>query len=439
MTNNPELRRHAWLELTAHRLIAMPAILLLAFVAVHSAYREAPADAVAWVALGGFGLLTVIWGSGRVSASVIDEIADKTWDWQRLSTISPWTMTWGKLLGATLFAWFGGAVCLLAFVVFAAAPQFPQPLLTVATLVGVAVLMHAATLAATLHVAARDLTRYRRSFGLLVLLLALWLLSATVAMYRQADGDVAWFGWAIPGPAFVLASIGVFALWAVVGAHRAMCVRLAVPTTPAGWIGFVLTLTVYTAGLPAAAADGEHALALARSGLVCSAALTYVMLFTEATGPATWRRVLRRWELRQWRRLAQELPCWPLTWALAALSAAALALAGDVGRPGALSAATAGALVALVLRDAALLMLFASSPRPGRAEATTLVYLLVLYVILPGLLEALQLPGLAAIVLPLGKGDAAVSLGIAALQAGLAGALALRRLQGAMRPRQPAG
>jgi pimeloyl-ACP methyl ester carboxylesterase len=57
-----------------------------------------------------FGVLTILWGTRLAANSILDEMADKTWDWQRLSILSPWTMTWGKLFGATAFAWYGGLV-----------------------------------------------------------------------------------------------------------------------------------------------------------------------------------------------------------------------------------------------------------------------------------------------------------------------------------------
>ncbi len=37
--------------------------------------------------------------------SLAEEASQNTWDWQRLSALSPWQMAWGKLLGATLPAW----------------------------------------------------------------------------------------------------------------------------------------------------------------------------------------------------------------------------------------------------------------------------------------------------------------------------------------------
>ena len=131
---NPELRRNLWLEITTHRLLAMPVVLGLAFLALAAIDKPNAAEHVGWLGLGGFVVLTMFWGARLAGNSIIDEITDKTWDWQRLSTLAPWTMTWGKLFGATVFAWYGGLTCLG---VFLATPMAAKPL-TIANTRGIA-------------------------------------------------------------------------------------------------------------------------------------------------------------------------------------------------------------------------------------------------------------------------------------------------------------
>lgn len=435
MKLNPELRRQAWIELSAHRLVALPLILGVGFAAVFASFRDAPADAVSWVALVAFGLLTVVWGVRLVATSIVDELIDKTWDWQRLSILSPWTMTWGKLLGSTLFAWFGGLICLAVFVAFARPPQFPLPWLTAAMAVALAVLSQATTLAVVLHAPPATVARHRRSIGMLVPLLALWLLSSGRMLRWEDDQQVDWYGLSVPLPGFVLGSLAVFAAWAVVGAYRSMCVRLAVPTTPLAWLGFMATLVLYSAGFGAVQGGRGGLLAgLAQAGLVWGVVLCYAMLFSEATGPLVLRHVLRRLERRQWQRLAQALPCWPLAWLVAAGCAVAVALSGEAALPWLDPGGKALALVMLVARDAALLLGFLASPRPQRAAATTVVYLLLLDLVLPWLLKAVELPAAVPVVMPLAQDSAVSAFVVATLQALAAGAWARSRLKKAMQP-----
>ena len=46
--------------------------------------------------------------------SVLDEVNDNTWDFQKLSALSPWSLAFGKLFGSTIYCWYGG---LIAFAV----------------------------------------------------------------------------------------------------------------------------------------------------------------------------------------------------------------------------------------------------------------------------------------------------------------------------------
>src|ERR1044072_5490314 len=54
----------------------------------------------------------VLWGTRSAALSVVAEIRERTWDGQKLPSIGPWEMVWGKLFGATAANWFGALLCL---------------------------------------------------------------------------------------------------------------------------------------------------------------------------------------------------------------------------------------------------------------------------------------------------------------------------------------
>ena len=114
MTRNPEFRRNLTLELTPHRLIAVPVILGLIF-ATAWAIEGPRATAGAGRML--MTILLALWGARAAADAVFGEVADRTWDAQRMSSIGPWTMSWGKLLGATVFSWYGALCCAPAVLV----------------------------------------------------------------------------------------------------------------------------------------------------------------------------------------------------------------------------------------------------------------------------------------------------------------------------------
>ena len=170
---NPELRRNLWLEITAHRLLAMPAVLGLAFLVLAALDKPGAVENVSLLALTGFGLLAGLWGSRLAANSIIDEMIDKTWDWQRLSTLTPWTMTWGKLVGSTAFAWYGSLICLAVFLVTATATNINSPLRFGVSIVLLAVMLQAAGIAAALHGSRSGAPARQRSVGILLVLLLL--------------------------------------------------------------------------------------------------------------------------------------------------------------------------------------------------------------------------------------------------------------------------
>jgi hypothetical protein len=86
-------------------------------------------------------------------------------------------------------------------------------------------------------------------------------------------------------------------------------------------------------------------------------------------------------------------------------------------------------LVLLTARDAGLLLFFAAAPQPRRVVGTTLVYMLLLDWILPGLLDLLGLKLAAEMVFPLGPHPHWAQSASALAQALVAGWLAYRRVQ----------
>ena len=117
---NPEFQRYLWLEASPRRLAWAGVVLLLIYGATVMATRTNPYGPLP--VLGGVGAAVfvacaMIWASRAAATSVLSEIADRTWDFQRLSALDPWAMTWGKLAGSASLAWLCGLTGLLLSVV----------------------------------------------------------------------------------------------------------------------------------------------------------------------------------------------------------------------------------------------------------------------------------------------------------------------------------
>lgn len=432
---NPELRRNLWLEITTHRLLAMPVVLGLTFLALAAIDKPNAAAHLNWLALVGFGLLTALWGSRLAGNAILDEITDKTWDWQRLSILSPWTMMWGKLFGATAFSWYGGLICLGVFLATASSSAIRSPYLFGMSVILLAIMFHAGTIAAALHISRAKTTVNRRAIGILPLVLLLYVVPFVVAKAWDSRAAVNWYGVDFDNLGFLLASSAAFAVWAVVGAWRSMCQSLAVRTAPWAWLMFLLFVTAYSAGHFVSAstlATGLTALvALSMAGLISGLLLTYVMLFTEPTGPIVLRRLMRKASQRQWTRAWQELPCWLVALIYAALCALILTVNGIDSANSAWRELAILPIPAVLraVRDAAIFLFFAAAVSPRRVVGTTIVYMVLLDWILPTLLRSLGFTQLAAWLSPYERASFWAPIVSALVQAVIAGCFAYRRMQ----------
>src|SRR5512135_855823 len=129
--SNPEFKRNLWLSFSTHRLIGMPALLALTFMAVAMAdFRDEVAGSLYTASIALFIFIVWLWGARNANATIVDELRDKTWDQQRMSALEPWTMTWGKLLGSTSFNWYGGLMCVVVIATSGFAAAKPDVLTT---------------------------------------------------------------------------------------------------------------------------------------------------------------------------------------------------------------------------------------------------------------------------------------------------------------------
>ncbi len=424
---NPELRRNLWLELTLHRLVALPVALVLAFLLAHAVAGGDAGGLIAGIALWLFAGLA-LWGGVQAADAVRGEVREKTWDGQRLSAIEPWTMTWGKLLGAPAYAWYGGVICLAAYLFFSPGREAPRMALL---MVMGALLLHALALIGSTLAARRAMVRGSATawiVGIGLVVVGPWISGGT-----PGDAPVAWWGGLWDRSLFVLASTALFVAWAVFGAYRLMCQELRVRTLPWAWVAFLVFCALWIAGFGMRAGDtaGQQKSVVLIAGLLVSLVAVYPLLFTEIGGAMAVRRLVVRVTAREWRRALQEIPLWPVTLALAGMFCilTVLVTGTRADAQGFMRAAVFAPvpLFLLVVRDAALCLFFALAREPRRAGAAALFYLLLFYWLVPTLLRAGGAPALADLVLPPFWERPGLATGVAAAQAVLMAALAFWR------------
>ncbi len=451
MRQNPEFLRNLWLEFSMPRLVATPLVLGLVFVLLHN--TRGPGGVLAAGAVLFLGV-TAAWGSGLASGALLREIQGGTWPLQRLTAIHPWPMTWGKLFGATAYAWYIGAWCLLAMTVAAwswtgegwmlIGRNLP---LTIAFFVGVALFFHAVALLSALMQASRRRAVVRRRS--LLVILGMILLGSSLLNVITHMGEVTsviWWEHAWPADVFWLVSLYLFVGWSLLAATMLMRKELQVPSRPWVWLGFVAFLNLYVAGfVPTTEWTKNLALdqATLRFGLATAATvlLCYLMVFFEGTSVVDISRLLQRLRTPDRRGAFQEAPRWALTtlaaWLLGIVLLALIA-GNDSSTWSYSSAASSGSVnpyslvlagLLFLLRDLAIVLFARFTDKKERANLAALAYLAILYYLLPWLLHVAGLDRLQYLFLPDGQSPWLLGILPAMLQAAFVWMLVVRRWQ----------
>jgi hypothetical protein len=224
-----------------------------------------------------------------------------------------------------------------------------------------------------------------------------------------------------------------------------MAAALQVPLRPLAWTAFLVWLAVFAAGFEA---PGSAPWRLAVALTLVGSTAAYATLFVEPPRLDLWQRLAARWREAGFTHTTQQrVPLMAGSLVLTLAGGVAASVLGALPEPLGLSPSTArllgGAglplvLALLTLRDLALACAVHWSPAIRRAEGATWVLLALLNIVLPGLLAAAGAKTLAAWLQPLigswsGGGVTAqpwLAVSIAALQAGIAFAIAMGQWRG---------
>ncbi len=449
---NPELLRNLWLQFSPARLVAAP-LIIGAVLALTALGTDGDWNIVGQTAHFGFVIIAYLWGTRRSVSVLTDEIVAGTWDGQRMSSIGPWSMVWGKVVGGAAYVWYCASLCLLIYAV--AEVQIGRrallPIQLSLDLSGpLLVQMIALLLALVLVRKGRRIGRRSVAFaqgGALVVALLGVTEAFLPTFLDQFDFGAAertnWFGVTFAVTEFTLLTQLLFLGWAIVGAYRLMASELQVRQYPWMWISFSLFLIAYYQGF-ILAGEGDGQLPRVLAALAVAVPLVYVAVFAQTNEVVRYRWLLHHLGGGTTRNALSLTPLWiPSVVLAASLAIAAGLVAGDgprlthlVERPlteqlsgnawaGGLPSAIA--LILFLLRDLGLVLYLNFAARPKAPDLTAAVYLVVLYVVCGGLVTAAGAGSLLAVFLP-GAGSDPLLVVIAPLvQVALVAILLLRR------------
>lgn len=443
---NPELKRNLLIEISAQRLIAMPVILALIFLAI---WVTDGAKNVASLSQVFIWLLVFLWGSRKAAGAFDAELVNNTWDGQRLSALTASQIFFGKLFGGTAFVLYGALICLAVTVsvrlhLYLVWLEDPSALpLSVsrwlfrpsdnAWSVADIVLTSLLGLAVAMFVAVVLMSRARSSRGISVTACQVvaigvafliadligsnrfgGLFSAMAYYDRYSYADVGWLGIDLPRRPFIIASLLIFLGWALLGAIRQLREILQIRSFRWAWGAFVIFIGVYLAGFDElygfASAPGDRSFIFLTVMWAAALAATYAAVFFEAKSLQRYRSYAAALGRLQPAGIFQHQPFWLTAFVIVvvvlifnlAVGTATSIFAG-VGADRGLaslfgivpSAARLKVLMIagtlFLLRDCLLVLVLNFGRNRRRADLAALIYLAVLYLVVPAVLVGIDL------------------------------------------------
>jgi len=402
---NPELQRRIWTDLTPRRLGFLALVLLILFGAAFLvAPRGDKLSALGALASVVFFLVVVLWGCRNAGESMAEDIRDRTWDLQRLSALSAWELTWGKLVGSTLFVWFGGLICLVPIAINYVINGVPTigdegPRVTGIGVAFTTTLMiflsaiaaQSGALFAVLLAARRQAAAARWSLVLGVGAgLFVWYLTEaarTLIQFSATDEgstSMNWWGIAIPTHLFALFSLIVLCFWLIAGCWRLM--RRAVQLRPqlVWWLGFLAFACLYAAGFAwtdNAVAQSIPALIFLIGGVVAGGVAFFTALI-EPKDRSVLRRAATAVEQGHFIEAVRDVPAfiWPTGIAKVAMFVGSLlVLSLPLGEVDGTPFQIPLAFLFFLLRDIGIILFFCLGSKPGSGEFPALVTIALLY------------------------------------------------------------
>lgn len=425
---NPEFQRYLYLDFSVARLIGMPSFLLIVFALTFLIDDKSFSEATANTAIGLYVAIVLFWGAKQSSESIYDEIRNNTWDLQKTSALSPWSLTWGKLFGSTLFNWYGGLLCLIMYTLASSDSDY----LTLTWLYALSSGLLAQ--AVSLQISLFALRRKQALNSGVNYLFALCALFFIMPLMFEIDEfftvSVIWYRDSYNQAYFNLLALVVCCAWVIVGIYRLLSEELRIRSLPIAWVSFIAFSTFYISGFVLYEQPEQRGwllIALMVEFALC-VSLNYLLLFVDSNNPMQFRKLALYFQQQQWDRFAQELPCWLINVVLALPAMIILTALLPVEKMDEIYFYPL-VIFLLLLRDMGILLFFSYAANPKRAISLTVLYLVCLYGLLPSIFLALDVDAIAAVILPLLNTNMSLAIVYAAIQVSFIGFLLFQRWQ----------
>jgi hypothetical protein len=438
---NPEFRKNLWLEITPLRMILMPA-LLLSFFYITWIMEKNP-ESVGGFAVFIFSIIAFLWGTRQTAESLASEIRDKTWDFQRMSSIRPWDMVWGKILGSASYQWIGilitSAVILAVKSVTYSSGTSHHPLLIVLFMIVAALTAQSISFLLSLQFLSHS-KAVSKSGTFFFMLIGFTTGVGLMNFGTEASIPVKWYSLSFDRFYFTAVSSAVLLIWILAASYRLMRLQLKRRGSLLLWPFFILFLNLFIIGFfinsEPVVSGYQNMAGYTAVSVFINAALLYFMLLTEKKNPVILEAVFRSLRTFSFRRPDLTLPLWIFTLPFFIISIKIffiiyiISYFFDPSYSSEFFSATGYMVYAaffLVIRDLGIFIFYSLNSDNRRIDMSVFVTLVILYAIIPLIFFGADYKNVAAFFWPIPTDYTAAGFVFLPLQAAIATGLVIHR------------
>lgn len=392
---NSEIQKYIWRDFSIHRIVIMPAILIaiIMLVRMPSMGDKTIVEAVIFQL---YAVIVGIWGTYRAGSAISSEVAGNTWDNHRLSSTSPFSLAFGKLFGSTLYHWYGATILIFMYIgQMHGYKDNAEIMAEVALLISSGMFAHAAALFLSIvdiSGKGREADVHSRAYIFLAMIAGAGFYFIGRTLFTDDPVKLSWFGIEFAWSSWVITSLALYLFWCLVGIYRMTASELQIKNTPWVWSLFLISMTLFYCGfvyihgevdMPIFNDDSSSQGVSFIVAILIMTFSTYVSFPFGRSDITQYRMLFDRYRKREWRRFAQSLPLWFVSLALL-IAVCITFITWSIGNDKAgYTALFIVNLFLFIARDALIYHYFLFSSKSKRPLRMTLLYLGILYILLP--------------------------------------------------------
>ena len=319
-SKNPEFQKNIWLELSMQRLIMMPLIIIVLLILLSVSIPNCDFENLASFSYVGLVIILLLWGSKVAHDNIISEYNERTWDWQRMSILSPYQLLIGKMFGAPIYNWYGGFICFIFYVFFEIASEkgnfIDLGINSLSFLMLVITLMASSIMFALVRIRKGSARNKLKSGQIIFVLIIFGLSTLSDSFYKIMNVDN--YQTVRPFLTRKLIENTFYAIWAVVGLHQAFRHELNYKNSAKLWYLFILTSSVFKGVMSCYQFNDFTYLSnfILFSFLIHAIVISYGLLVFEMKDLTQFRILLKNIKEKNFRFLSYNAPLWVLTFPL---------------------------------------------------------------------------------------------------------------------------